>query len=114
MGKRGRGRQREMCIRARSEARKEEWWEQVWDEPLKSEEKKGVKGDDDGEKWRRKCRRIQSGNVPMQFSLYRRLSEYMLMDPNLESILARAFFTTTWNLISRATNTCTIHLHHME
>ena len=39
--------------------------------------------------------RIQSGKVPMPFSLYRRLSEYMLMDPSLESILARAFFITT-------------------
>ena len=33
-------------------------------------------------------RRIQSGKVPMPFSLYHRLSEYMLMDPNLESIWA--------------------------
>ena len=58
--------------------------------------------------------KIQTGKVAMPFGLYHRLSEYMLKEPGLESIWARAFFLITWNLICRATNTCTIHLHHME
>ena len=60
--------------------------------------------------------KIQTGKVPMSFALYRRLSEYMLRgcEGSLESIFARAFLTTTWNLMCRATNTCTIHLHHMD
>ena len=58
--------------------------------------------------------KIQTGKTPMSFPLYRRFCEFMLKDRTLESIWARAFFTMTWNLICRSTNTCTIHLHHME
>ena len=59
--------------------------------------------------------KIQKGKIPMSLCLYRHLNEYMLRHNTLESIFARAFLTTTtWNLICRTTNTCTIHLHHMD
>ncbi len=58
--------------------------------------------------------KIQTGKIPMSFGLYCRLNEYMLRNNTLESVFACAFLTTTWNLICRVTNTCTIHLHHMD
>ena len=45
--------------------------------------------------------------------MYHCINEYMLCDNTLESVFASAFLTMTWNLIYRATNTCTMHLHHM-
>ena len=50
----------------------------------------------------------------MSYLLYHCINEYMLRDNTLESVSARAFLTMTWNLIYHATNTCTIHLHHMD
>ena len=55
-----------------------------------------------------------TGKVPVSFSLYHCLNEYILRDNSLDSIFARASLTTPWNLICHATNTCAIHLHHMD
>ena len=38
----------------------------------------------------------------------------MLTEDLMESIFARTFMIMTWNLVCRATNTCSIHLHHIE
>ena len=58
--------------------------------------------------------RIQTGKTPMSYSLYVRLNEMMLKEDTTESVLGRAFMTMTWNLVCRALNTSSIHLHHME
>ena len=58
--------------------------------------------------------RIQTGKSAVSFSLYCRINEYMLAEDTMESIFARAFLNMTWNLCCRATNTCSIHLHHIE
>ena len=47
----------------------------------------------------------------MSFGLYHRIREYILRENTLESIFARAFLTTTWNLICRATNSRTIRIY---
>lgn len=58
--------------------------------------------------------RIQTGKSPLNFSLYRRLNEYMLLEATTESVFGRAFLCVSWNLICRSANTISIHLHHME
>ena len=58
--------------------------------------------------------KIQTCKIPLPYLLYYYINQYMLRDNTLESIFARAFLTTTWNLICHATNTYTIHLHHMD
>ena len=58
--------------------------------------------------------RIQTGKTPLSFSLYVRLNELMLEEDTTESMFGRAFMTITWNLVCRASNTSSIHLHHME
>ena len=58
--------------------------------------------------------RIQTGKSPISFSLYVRLNELMLEEDTTESVFGRAFMTITWNLVCRASNTCSIHLHHLE
>ena len=57
--------------------------------------------------------KIQTGKTPIPFALYRRLNEYFLKENTMESIFARAFMCLTWNLVCRAANTVTIHLHHL-
>ena len=58
--------------------------------------------------------RIQTGKSPMTYGLYRKINLYYLKEKTFESIWARAFLTLTWNLMCRATNTCSVHVHHME
>lgn len=58
--------------------------------------------------------RIQTGKSPISYSLYVRLNEFMLQEDSTESVFARAFMTMTWNLVCRASNTSSIHLHHLE
>lgn len=58
--------------------------------------------------------KIQTGKAPMMYGLYRQINLFMLKEETLESIWARAFLTLTWNLMCRATNTCSVHLHHIE
>ena len=42
--------------------------------------------------------KITTGKIPITFPLYRRLNKYMLKETTLESVWARCFLTTTWNL----------------
>ena len=58
--------------------------------------------------------KITTGKCPMSFDLYRQINILMMKEDTTESVWARAFLTLTWNLICRATNTCTVHLHHIE
>ena len=58
--------------------------------------------------------KIQTGKIPISFALYRRINEFFLKENTMESIFARAFMCLTWNLVCRATNTVTIHLHHLS
>jgi len=57
--------------------------------------------------------KIQTGKIPISFALYRHINEYFLKENTMESIFTRAFMCLTWNLVCRATNTVTIHLHHL-
>ena len=57
--------------------------------------------------------KIQTGKRSMSYGLYRQLN-FFLSENTMESIWARDFLTLTWNLICRATNTCSVHLHHLE
>jgi len=58
--------------------------------------------------------KIQTGKSPMSFGLFRQINIYMLREKSFESLWARAFLVLTWNLMCRATNTCSVHLHHIE
>ena len=58
--------------------------------------------------------KIQTGKIPMSYLWYHHINEYMLLGNTLESVFDRAFLTMAWNLICRATNTCAIHLRHMD
>ena len=57
--------------------------------------------------------RIETGKTPISFGLYRRLNIFMLQDNSMEAIFGRAFMSLTWNLMCRASNTVSIHLHHL-
>ena len=58
--------------------------------------------------------KIQTGKLPMTFGLYHQINLYMLKEKSFESVWARAFLVLSWNLMCRATNTCSVHLHHMQ
>ena len=57
--------------------------------------------------------KIETGKSPMSYALYRELNILFLREKTVESIWAKAFLTLTWNLMCRATNTCSVHLHHL-
>ena len=57
--------------------------------------------------------KIQTGKTPILFALCGHMNKYFLKENTLEPIFARAFMCLTWNLVCRATNTVTIHLHHL-
>ena len=57
--------------------------------------------------------KIETGKSPMTYGLYRQLNIYFLEKKTVASFWARAFLNLTWTLMCRATNTFTIHLHHL-
>lgn len=58
--------------------------------------------------------KIQTGKIPISYSSYRRLNKYFLLASSNEAIFSRAFLCITWNLVCQASNTVTIHLHHLN
>jgi len=58
--------------------------------------------------------KTQTGKLPISYALYRRINEYYLLEKNTEAIFARSFPYITWNSVCRASNTVTIHLHHLN
>ena len=58
--------------------------------------------------------KIQTGKSPIPYALFRRINYYYLLENSTEAIFARAFLCVTWNLVCRASNTVTIHLHHLS
>ena len=58
--------------------------------------------------------KIETGKIPITYALFRRLNKYYLLENNTEAIFSRAFLCMTWNLVCRASNTITIHLHHIS
>ena len=58
--------------------------------------------------------RIKIGKTPISHSLYVYLNEFMLQEDSTKAVFGGAFMTMTWNLVCRASDTSSIHLHCLE
>jgi len=58
--------------------------------------------------------KITTGKDPLQFSLYRKISEIMLRSDKKEHIFGRCVLVISWNLMCRVSNSINICFSHLE
>ena len=58
--------------------------------------------------------RIEEVKTPMSLQIYSLLCDYIIQQPDNDSILCHAFLMLEWNLMTRSDNVTSCHLNHIE